>query len=154
MEKGTLITDLARRVKKKGTVANAAKNWGKQEIIPQDIRQTGYVIEFKSVDKEENETVKTAAAAALEQIEKLGLLYSHTREVTTANGKVERRIFGGAVIIIQGRDIEMQVMENDAAAPPLIGYLILEAMDFVVDPKSQKILPNPAHDGKWIIDLY
>jgi clan AA aspartic protease len=88
------------------------------------------------------------------EIEKLGLLYSHTREVTTANGKVGRRIFGGAVIIIQGRDIEMQVMENDAVTPPLIGYLILEAMDFVVDPKSQKILPNPAHDGKWIIDLY
>jgi clan AA aspartic protease len=88
------------------------------------------------------------------EIEKLGLLYSHTREVSTANGKVERRIFSGAVIIIKGRDIQMQVMENDPTTPPLIGYLILEAMDFVVEPKSQKILPNPAHDGKWIIDLY
>lgn len=87
-------------------------------------------------------------------IEKLGLLYSHTRGVNTANGKVERRIFYGAVIIIQGRDIQMQVMENDATTPPLIGYLVLEAMDFVVDPEFQKILPNPAHDGKWVIDLY
>jgi len=32
--------------------------------------QTGYVIEFKTVDKEDNETVETTAAAALEQIEK------------------------------------------------------------------------------------
>jgi hypothetical protein len=31
--------------------------------------QTGYVIEFKAVDKEDNETVETAAAAALAQIE-------------------------------------------------------------------------------------
>jgi len=87
-------------------------------------------------------------------IEKLGLLYSHTREVTTANGRVERRIFYGAVIIIQGRDIQMQVMENDVTTPPLIGYLVLETMDLVVNTKLQKITPNPEHDGKWVMDLY
>ena len=87
-------------------------------------------------------------------IEKLGLMYSHTRGVTTANGRVERRIFHGAVIIIQDRDIEMQVMENDAYTPPLIGYLVLETMDLVINTKLQKITPNPEHDGKWIMDLY
>ena len=35
-----------------------------------DLHQVGYVIEFKTVDKEDNETVEIAAAAALEQIEK------------------------------------------------------------------------------------
>lgn len=89
-----------------------------------------------------------------EEIEKLGLMYSHTREVTTANGKVKRRIFNGAVIIIQGREIEMQVRENDATTPPLIGYLVLENMDLVVDTKLQRIIPNPEHDGKWVTDLY
>lgn len=87
-------------------------------------------------------------------IDKVGLLYSHSRRVTTANGMVERRIFNGAVIIIQGRDIQMQVMENDATTPSLIGYLVLETMDFVVDPKGQKVIANPAHDGKWVMDLY
>ena len=87
-------------------------------------------------------------------IGKLGLLYAHSCDVTTANGKVERRIFNGAVIIIQGRDIEMQVMENDATTPPLIGYLVLETMDLVVDTRSQKLIPNPEHDGKWVMDLY
>lgn len=87
-------------------------------------------------------------------IEKLGLVHSTVKEVTTANGKVNRRIFYGAVIIIKDREIEMQIMENNPGTPPLIGYLILEAMDFLVDSKSQKIIPNPAHDGKWIIDLY
>jgi hypothetical protein len=37
-------------------------------IIPHDLTQTGYVIEFKTVDKEDNETVDTAVAAALAQI--------------------------------------------------------------------------------------
>ena len=86
-------------------------------------------------------------------IAKLGLLYSHSREVITANGQVSRRIFNGAVIIIQGRDIQMQVMENDATTPPLIGYLVLETMDFVVNSELQKITPNPEHDGKWVMDL-
>ncbi len=87
-------------------------------------------------------------------IEKLGLVHSSVKEVTTANGKVNRRILYGAVIIIKDREIEMQIMENNVGTPPLIGYLVLEAMDFLVDSKSQRIIPNPAHEGKWIIDLY
>ena len=87
-------------------------------------------------------------------IEKLGLMHSTVKEVTTANGIVNRRIFYGAVIIIKDREIEMQIMENTVGTPPLIGYLVLEAMDFLVDSKSQRIIPNPAHEGKWIIDLY
>jgi len=87
-------------------------------------------------------------------IDKLGLLSSHSRKVTTANGNVERRIFSGAVILILGRDIEMQVMENDATTPPLIGYLVLETMDLIVDTRSKKLIPNPEHDGNWVMDLY
>jgi hypothetical protein len=56
-------------------------------------------------------------------------------------------------LTIQGRDTEMDVMENDELTPPLIGYLVLENMDWVVDVKAQKLIPNPAHDGKWITDL-
>ena len=88
------------------------------------------------------------------EIEKLGLSFSHTRHVTTANGVVERRIFMGAVITIRGRNEQMSVMENDQATPPLIGYLVLEALDFVVDPTAQQVMPNPAHGGKWVTELY
>jgi predicted aspartyl protease len=59
-------------------------------------------------------------------------------------------VFGGATITIQRRQIEMNVMENDEITPPLIGFLVLEDMDFVVDPTAQKLIPNPAHDGKWV----
>jgi hypothetical protein len=38
-------------------------------IIPNDLTLTGYVMEFKTVDKEDNETVETAVEAALNQIE-------------------------------------------------------------------------------------
>jgi pyruvoyl-dependent arginine decarboxylase (PvlArgDC) len=38
-------------------------------IIPKDLNQVGYVMEFKTVDKEDNETVDTAVESALAQIE-------------------------------------------------------------------------------------
>jgi hypothetical protein len=51
--------------------SNRESGYGRYDImiIPHDITRVGYVIEFKTVDKEDNETVDTAAAAALEQIE-------------------------------------------------------------------------------------
>jgi clan AA aspartic protease len=87
-------------------------------------------------------------------IQQLGLPLSHATEVTIANGRVERRIFKGAEITIRDRSVQMQVMENDKKTPALIGYLILEALDFVVNPKTQGLMGNPEHDGKWIVDLY
>ncbi|MCP5106040.1 MAG: AAA family ATPase [bacterium] len=51
--------------------SNRESGYGRYDImiLPQDVKQTGYVIEFKTVDKEDNETVDTAVEAALAQIE-------------------------------------------------------------------------------------
>jgi hypothetical protein len=51
--------------------SNRESGYGRYDItiIPHDITQTGYVIEFKTVDKEDNETVETAVESALAQIE-------------------------------------------------------------------------------------
>ena len=87
-------------------------------------------------------------------IRSLGLLPIRTRKVMTANGTGERRIFGGAEITIKGRTEQMSVMESDETTPPLVGYVVLEVLDFVVDPKSQELIPNPAHNGEWILDLF
>ena len=89
-----------------------------------------------------------------ELIQKLGLKYSFSRSVTTANGLVTRRIFKGADITIRDRNEQMSVMENDEQTPPLIGYLVLETLDFIVNPKSQQLMGNPEHDGKWVVDCY
>lgn len=88
-------------------------------------------------------------------IEELGLTYAFSKPVRTANESLELRIFYGAEITIKDRTIQMQVMENiDEKVPALIGYLVLETMDWVVDPNSQAIMGNPLNDGKWIIDMY
>lgn len=87
-------------------------------------------------------------------IERLGLLYSHTQAVRTANGAVERKLFKGADVTIDDRSTEAVVMENDESTPALLGYLILEALDYVVDPRKKQLIPNPEHEGKWMADLY
>ncbi|MBM2816456.1 MAG: hypothetical protein HW421_3218 [Ignavibacteria bacterium] len=88
-------------------------------------------------------------------IKELGLTFAFSKPVRTGNGSLELRIFRSAEIIIKDRSIIMQVMENkDDNVPALIGYLVLEEMDWVVDTKSQEIIGNPKNDGKWIIDMY
>ncbi|MCP4150198.1 MAG: AAA family ATPase [bacterium] len=51
--------------------SNRESGYGRYDImiIPRDIKKIGYVIEFKSVDPEDNETTKSALTAALKQIE-------------------------------------------------------------------------------------
>ena len=41
----------------------------------------------------------------------------------------------------------MDVLEVPDGVPPLIGQIPLEHLDFVVDPRNQKLIGNPAHGG-------
>ena len=87
-------------------------------------------------------------------ITKLGLPFHKSIQIKTANGRAIRLTYKGVEVELKGRSFVMEVMENDEETPALIGYLVLEAMDFVVDPKTQAVIPNPATDGKWTADLY
>ena len=96
----------------------------------------------------------TSVCLSREDIEKLGLKYHDIIDIKTADGKGSRRIFKGAEIELRGRSFVMEVMENDPGTPALIGYLLLEALDYVVDPKTQQIIPNPASEGgRWFADM-
>ena len=100
------------------------------------------------------DTGATYVCLSKKDIEALGLPLHKSVEIKTANGKASRRTFEGAKIELNGRIFVMEVMENDDDTPALIGYLLLEALDFVVDPKTQAVIPNPSHEGKWMADLY
>ena len=100
------------------------------------------------------DTGATYVCLSRKNIETLGLPFHNTINIKTANGKASRRTFEGAKIELKGRSFVMEVMENNEDTPALIGYLLLEALDFVVDPKTQSVIPNPAHEGKWVADLF
>ncbi len=100
------------------------------------------------------DTGVTYVCIGKKDIELLGLPFHNVVSIKTANGKASRRTFKGAEVELKGRTFVMEVMENEGDTPALIGYLLLEALDFVVDPKTQSVIPNPAHEGKWVADLY
>jgi len=88
------------------------------------------------------------------QIDELGLTLREIRRATTANGDVDRGIYQVVNLTLLGRTCSIDVMELPEGTPPLVGYLALENLDLVIDPKSQNVMPNPAHEGKFVMDLY
>ena len=87
-------------------------------------------------------------------LESLGLKYLRTRRASTSAGPVDVRVFGTARLTVQGRDCPVDVTELPDGCPVLIGQIPLEAMDFVVDTPSRRLVGNPAHGGEHVIELY
>ena len=48
--------------------------------------------------------------------------------------------------------IDVAVVPEDC--PVLIGQVGLELLDFVVDPKRQRLIGNPEHGGKFMHDMF
>ncbi len=87
-------------------------------------------------------------------IDELGLKFFITRPMRTPTGVENFKIYAAARITIQDRCCSADVVEMPAGCPVLIGQVPLEMMDFIVDPKGQRIIGNPAHGGKWMLDMF
>ncbi len=88
-----------------------------------------------------------------ELIKKLGL--DHLKDITvdTAEGPRKVKLFRNAILTILERSCPIDVVEIHSKNKALVGYLPLEALDLVVDPKAQKVIPNPEHGDEMILDL-
>jgi predicted aspartyl protease len=86
------------------------------------------------------------------KIEALGLAQIGTRRVTTANGKVDREIYGDARLTVFNRICTVDVIALSEDTPPLLGYIPLENLDLVPDPTTETL--NPAHGEEIVLDLY
>lgn len=89
-----------------------------------------------------------------DQVDKLGLRSLRKVKVPTANGASARNVYGVIRVEIRGREGGFDVLEVPAEMPVLVGYIVLEVLDFVVDSSNQKLIPNPAHGGEYAIDMY
>jgi hypothetical protein len=63
-------------------------------------------------------------------------------------------MYSAVWLTIQGRECVLDVGEIDDQFPVLIGQIPLEALDWVVDPKGQRLIGNPDHGGDHIIDVF
>ena len=86
-------------------------------------------------------------------IQRLGL--RPIREITSrtmANIRVLRRVFSNVDLEIQGRSASFEVVEVPDELPNVVGQTPLEILDWVVDPRGRRLIPNPAHQHGEMCD--
>lgn len=77
-------------------------------------------------------------------IDELNLRKMREVKVRYANNKTEvKPIYGIVTVEMCGRAGEFNVLAEPEGAQPLIGQIILEQLDLIVDPSTRKVIPNP-----------
>jgi predicted aspartyl protease len=116
-----------------------------------------------SVDRvrqsEQEMIVDTGARAIglpLSVIEQLGLPKTREVLVTLSDGSKQRRqMYGELRVQIGDRDSVFDCIAKPEGAPLLLGQLVLETLDLVVDCGRQQLIPNPeAPDGLMLYEDY
>jgi clan AA aspartic protease len=87
-------------------------------------------------------------------IQKLGLQRVDAVRSRTTNGEAIRFKYEPVQLELMGRKENFDVIEVPESVPNLLGQVPLEVLDFVVDSKGQKLIPNPAHGGEQVIEEY
>jgi predicted aspartyl protease len=101
------------------------------------------------------DTGSTYLAMPKRLIEQLGINEPFTtHRARTTQGTVVSNIYGPVRLTVEGRFCNVDIAEVDDNCPVLIGQVPLELLDFVVDPKEQKLIGNPEHGGQQMLDLY
>jgi predicted aspartyl protease len=87
-------------------------------------------------------------------IAQLGLEPLRTRQSRTIAGKVAVPVYRAVRLTIQERDCVCDVGEIPDDCSVLVGQVPLELLDWVVDPKSQRLIGNPEHGGEFMMDAF
>jgi predicted aspartyl protease len=87
-------------------------------------------------------------------IKTLGLKKFRARPMRTSAGKSTAGVYEAVRLTIQDRECTIDVAEVPNDCPVLIGQIPLDMLDFVVHPRSQKLIGNPEHGGEFMIDAF
>jgi predicted aspartyl protease len=72
----------------------------------------------------------------------------------TTNGPKRRSVHEPVRLEIEGRYGNFDVVDIGENVPNLLGQIPLEYLDFVVDSKNRKLIPNPEHGDKQMSEEY
>jgi clan AA aspartic protease len=86
-------------------------------------------------------------------ITQLGLNPYRIRQSRTIGGSVPLAMYRAVRLTVQGRDCISDVAEIPDEFSVVIGQVPLEIMDWVVDPKNQRLIGNPEHGGEQMIEV-
>ena len=87
-------------------------------------------------------------------IDKLNLRKMREVKVRYANNKTEiKSIYGVVTVEMCGRAGEFNVLAEPEGAQPLVGQIILEQLDLIVDPSTRKVIPNPRSPEMPMVEI-
>ena len=137
------------RVTTAATVENIGDVWNANQgsIRPDEVRKIE--IADALVD-----TGATLVSLPTRMIRQLGLSPVVSKRIVSSKGLTESTMYSAVRLTIMGRSCTMDVMEVPDEVPPLIGQIPLEHLDFVIDPREQKLIGNPRHGGEHIYEMY
>jgi predicted aspartyl protease len=87
-------------------------------------------------------------------ITQLGLRHFRTREARGLGGSLSLPMYSVVRLTIEGRECALDVGEIGDEFPVIVGQIPLEALDWVVDVNSQRLIGNPAHGGHHILEVF
>ena len=90
------------------------------------------------------DTGATMLVLPAEIIAELGLRKIREVKVRYANNTQQTKgIYGVATLEVQGRSGNFDAVEEEPGTRALVGQIVLEELDLVVDLKGKRLIPNP-----------
>ena len=113
--------------------------------VVEKVKLTSLFEPEKSVEvKAVIDTGATMLVLPQDVIEELGLRKIGERRVRYANNQIQiKPVYRGVILELKGRDGIFDVLGEVEGSEPLVGQIVLEALDLIVDPITKTVIPNP-----------
>jgi len=87
-------------------------------------------------------------------VERLGLRKVEEVKVRYANNNVEtKQMFGVVTLELHGRSGNFDVPAEAEGAQALIGQIVLERLDLVIEPSTRRVTPNPRSPEMPMVEI-
>ena len=87
-------------------------------------------------------------------VDRLGLRKIREANVRYGNNKREvKPVYRAVTVEIQGRATVLEVLAEPEGSQPLIGHVVLEILDLLVDASARRVVPNPRSPDMPMVDV-
>ncbi|MGQ9625407.1 MAG: retroviral-like aspartic protease family protein [Anaerolineae bacterium] len=87
-------------------------------------------------------------------IQQLGLRKIDEVTVKYANNQRQQKsVYAGLLVEIKGRVGNFSALAEEEGTEPLIGQIVLEQLDLIIDPATRKVIPNPRSPDMPMVEI-
>jgi len=124
--------------------------------VVEKVKVTNFKDPSKSLEIEAViDTGATMSVLPMDTIKRLGLEKIEDVNVRYADNRVEKKeVYGWIILEIAGRRAVFDVLAENKGAQPLIGQIVLERLDLVIEPSERKVIPNPRSPETPMIEIF